>query len=88
MLKIALFLSIIPKFTYKSCVINIQCTESKNKVAVIISFTGIIIPEEYIAILFKIKSKHSTVGNENEKGTGLGLILCNNFVEKMCGTIW
>ncbi len=76
------------KFTHKGGVINIQCAETKNEVVVIISDTGIGIPEEYIANLFKIESKHSTAGTENEKGTGLGLILCKNFVEKMGGTIW
>jgi PAS domain S-box-containing protein len=49
--------------------------------------TGIGIPEEKIPELFKIDSNYSTNGTDNENGTGLGLILCKEFVERHGGKI-
>ncbi len=38
--------------------------------------------------LFDLNKGISTLGTENEKGTGLGLILCNELVKKHGGKIW
>ena len=48
---------------------------------------GIGIPNEYISKLFRIDEKYKAVGTAGEKGTGLGLIICREFVEKNGGEI-
>ncbi len=57
-------------------------------VKITVSDTGIGIPESDINKLFRIDVHHSTQGTEEEQGTGLGLILCKEFVEKHTGKIW
>jgi PAS domain S-box-containing protein len=56
-------------------------------VEISVSDTGIGIPVEIIGKLFKLGEKVSTTGTENEPSTGLGLLLCKEFVEKHGGTI-
>jgi signal transduction histidine kinase len=38
--------------------------------------------------LFRIDVHHTTTGTSNEKGTGLGLVLCKDLIEKNGGRIW
>lgn len=75
------------KFTNKGeVIIEMEVTESKVMVSVI--DTGIGIKDEIIDKLFKIDSNIKTTGTNNEKGTGLGLILAKEFVNKNGGDIW
>ncbi|HHC25666.1 MAG TPA: HAMP domain-containing histidine kinase [Desulfobacterales bacterium] len=53
-----------------------------------ISDTGIGIGEEDMDKLFRIDTKYSTLGTANERGTGLGLILCKEFIKGNHGKIW
>ncbi len=53
-----------------------------------IADSGVGIASDDLDKLFRIDVNHSTIGTSKEKGTGLGLILCKEFVEKNGGTIW
>lgn len=53
-----------------------------------ISDNGIGIPEEILPRLFKLNGQYSQAGTANEPGTGLGLVLCHEMVEKNGGRIW
>lgn len=81
------------KFTPMGGVITISTAipmEIKTKeryVNVFIEDTGVGIPGDKIDELFDIGTLYSTEGTNNEKGTGLGLILCKEFVEKNGGSI-
>ncbi len=76
------------KFTNKSGEININAEQNHNNIIISISDNGIGIASDNIEKIFDITNKHSTRGTENESGTGLGLILCKEFVEKHNGKIW
>ena len=53
-----------------------------------ISDTGTGIKADNLDKLFRIDSKFTKMGTDNEKGTGLGLILCKEFIEKQHGKIY
>jgi len=76
------------KFTFPNGKINISCSKSVDFLAITIKDTGIGISEDNINKLFRIESKFTQLGTEDEKGTGLGLILCKEFVEMHGGKIW
>ncbi len=52
------------------------------------SDSGVGIESKNLEKIFRIESKFSKLGTNNEKGTGLGLILCKEFVEMQGGKIW
>jgi two-component system, sensor histidine kinase and response regulator len=76
------------KFTAPGGRIEILASKTKTNLQVMISDTGIGIPPEKVDEIFHIEKRHSTKGTENEKGTGLGLMLCNDFIKKHDGKIW
>jgi signal transduction histidine kinase len=76
------------KFTEVGGTIKISATHDENTVNVAVSDTGIGIPEEKLSDLFRIDAKSQREGTAGEKGTGLGLILCKEFIEKHGGKIW
>lgn len=75
------------KFTEEGGSITIQCREEENRVILDIIDTGIGMTEEQIGKLFKINTHFTTTGTKNEKGAGLGLLLCKEFVEANHGTL-
>lgn len=76
------------KFTPKDGSVTIKTSTENDTVLVSITDTGVGMDKETIDKLFKIESSFSTRGTENEKGTGLGLLLCIEFIEKHNGKIW
>ena len=70
--------------------INAKLTSYDNAqyAEITIKDNGIGIPKKMQPHLFSIGKITSTKGTKNEKGTGLGLILCKEFVEKHGGEIW
>jgi two-component system, sensor histidine kinase and response regulator len=76
------------KFTHKNGSIEISAKTVEQSLEISISDSGIGMDEATISKLFKIDSNLTTRGTENEKGTGLGLFLCKEFVEKHGGRIW
>ena len=75
------------KFTNENGNISIQTEKKGDFCEITVADNGIGISEENLRKIFRIDSKHKTVGTMGEKGTGLGLILCKEFVEKHGGKI-
>ncbi len=86
-----IFINIISnaiKFTKKGGKIIIDAINKNNNVIISVKDSGVGISEENINKLFKIDIHHSTKGTNNEAGTGLGLILCYEFINLSKGEIW
>lgn len=64
-----------------------QGEPAREMIEVCIADNGIGIPAEQLPLLFRIGEKVRTLGTAQEKGTGLGLILCRELIEKNKGTI-
>lgn len=77
------------KFTREGEV-TIKCSDhsDSNYMLVSVKDTGVGIEESEIDKLFRIDMSISSSGTSGETGTGLGLILCKEFVEKNGGKIW
>ncbi|MEM8965811.1 MAG: ATP-binding protein [Bacteroidota bacterium] len=75
------------KFTDKGDTITIEVQQQNQQVLVTVSDTGVGISPEDMKKLFHLNN-HTTYGTANEKGTGLGLVLCREFVEGNGGNIW
>lgn len=76
------------KFTKNRGEVTITISEKNDKAIVAVSDTGLGMTEEKRKSIFNLDSGHSTAGTNGEQGTGLGLILCKEFVEKNNGKIW
>ncbi len=75
------------KFTNTNGFIFVSSESNENFVIIKVKDTGVGIDEEYSNKLFKPDSSYSTEGTAHEKGTGLGLVLCKELVEKQGGEI-
>lgn len=76
------------KFTNAHGEIKIKAKRHNNLIEVTVSDNGIGISPDIREKLFKIDQKVTTIGTGEEKGTGLGLILCKEFIESQGGNIW
>ncbi|MCX6287138.1 MAG: PAS domain S-box protein [Bacteroidetes bacterium] len=75
------------KFTPKNGSVVVSIIHQNNQLEVSIRDTGVGIAKEDMENIFRIDRKTTNLGTEKEKGTGLGLILCKEFVEKHGGKI-
>jgi signal transduction histidine kinase len=76
------------KFTPNNGQIIIKAIAEESQLEVTIEDTGIGIPKDILPRLFQIETTVTTRGTAHEQGTGLGLILCKEFIEKHHGKIW
>jgi signal transduction histidine kinase len=76
------------KFTGENGSISIRTEEAEDVATIIVSDNGIGIDTDTITKLWDIRQQYSTLGTKEESGTGLGLILCKEFVEKHGCKIW
>jgi signal transduction histidine kinase len=76
------------KFTPEGGQINVSAKVADNQILVSVSDNGVGISEKDSQNLFRIDSKVKRKGTNNEDGSGLGLILCQEFVNKHNGKIW
>ncbi|MFO7829315.1 MAG: transporter substrate-binding domain-containing protein [Bacteroidales bacterium] len=76
------------KFTSKGGIIKVQSEAKQNKVKISIHDSGVGLSKSSIESLFNMEAKSSTPGTHKEEGTGLGLILCKEFIDKHKEKIW
>lgn len=76
------------KFTQEGGEVQLEVNIREHEVLFAVKDTGIGISAEMQEKLFKPGEKFMNKGTNQEKGTGLGLILCKEFVEKHGGRIW
>lgn len=76
------------KFSRPGDQINVTTKIHDHFVQIIVSDTGIGIPRGQLAKLFQLEGHYTTQGTTNERGTGLGLLLCKEYIEKNNGKIF
>jgi len=76
------------KFSYKDGTITISTLDHDNQIAISVADTGCGIDPHKLDRLFCMDEKHQTEGTVGEKGTGLGLLLCKDLLDKHNGHIY
>jgi PAS domain S-box-containing protein len=76
------------KFSKPGGTIDIGTSLKENHVEITVSDNGLGMTEKTRKMLFGISQNISTLGTANEKGSGFGLVLCKEIVEKLGGSIW
>lgn len=75
------------KFTRQEGTITFQSAEKESEIEISVADNGVGIKEEDLKKLFRIDTHHTTYGTNDEKGSGLGLILCKEMIELNRGKI-
>ncbi len=68
--------------------LSLMDDDEDEKITVAVKDNGVGIEPDKTGSLFQIESNYSTRGTNGEKGTGLGLTVCKEFIEKNGGKIW
>ncbi len=76
------------KFSNQNGQVNIFAEKKHSHSIITVSDNGVGIEKNVIHKLWELNSKYSTEGTNNEKGTGFGLMLCKELIEKHGGQIW
>jgi two-component system sensor histidine kinase/response regulator len=76
------------KFTQPNGDVRVTANGQEEFVEISVLDTGVGISSDKSDTLFKIEKARSTRGTAKEKGTGLGLIICQEFVDKNNGRLW
>jgi signal transduction histidine kinase len=76
------------KYTRSGGEIRVKAEDREDHIVISIEDTGVGISPGNLEKMFRIDGNLSTRGTSDEKGTGLGLILCREFIEKHNGRIW
>ena len=76
------------KYTNLKGLIEISSELQKDSIVISVKDNGVGIAKDVLDKLFQIDGVISTPGTQKEKGTGLGLILCREYLEKNKGKIW
>lgn len=75
------------KFTYPGGEVIVDASIKGKFFEIVVSDNGVGMSESELGGLFKFTTPGGTLGTANEKGTGLGLLLCKEFIEQNKGTI-
>jgi signal transduction histidine kinase/ligand-binding sensor domain-containing protein len=76
------------KFTPIGGKVVVSCEKQADKVIIKVRDNGVGISKDVIPTIFQRGKRHITYGTNNEKGTGLGLLICQDFVLLHKGEIW
>ncbi len=76
------------KYTPNGGQVRVFCEQNNSEITISVEDTGIGMSEKQLDNLFRLNSNVSMPGTSEEKGTGLGLILCKEFVDMHRGEIW
>ena len=75
------------KYSHEGGVVVVEITKKDNEVSLSVEDSGVGIPEAYLNKLFDVTEVTIQLGTSKEKGSGLGLVLCKQFVEMHGGRL-